>query len=41
MAEDYPFIPYFPETFSQEEIMTRSKNFYHLANKRRRTLRSE
>jgi nitroreductase len=35
MAEDYPFIPYFPETFSQEEIMTRSKNFYHLANKRR------
>ncbi len=35
LAEDYQFIPYFPEIFSEEEMMTRSGAFYHLVNKRR------
>ncbi|MHA1970089.1 MAG: nitroreductase family protein, partial [Candidatus Hodarchaeales archaeon] len=35
MADDYQFIPYFPETFSEEEMITRTGGFYHLVNKRR------
>jgi nitroreductase len=35
LTEDYPFIPYFPETIVEEEMMTRSRGFYHHANKRR------
>ena len=35
MAEKYPFIPYHLQTYSEDEMINRSRNMYNLANSRR------
>ena len=35
MYSQEPVIPYEPQTYSEEEMLNRSKNFYTLLNKRR------
>lgn len=35
LAEKYPFIPYHLQTYSEDEMINRSRNMYNLANSRR------